>query len=258
MPVCVIAREENGFLPDPEDIRAAITPRTKLIMLNSPANPTGAVMDRDTCRALVRILQERDIYVISDEIYGKLVYEGPGASVTEYPGMAEKIVYISGFSKMFAMTGWRLGYAVAPPDIISSMAKIHEYGASNLPAPSQYGAAYALRHCLPEVEEMRRSYLRRRDLICGLINQVPGMSVRPPKGAFYAFANVRKLTQALGMNSKEFCMDLLKKTGVVIVPGSGFGSGGEGYVRITYAASDEDIRRGMERIRTYVESSGVL
>jgi len=249
----VPAREENGFVPDPDDIRAAITPKTKVIILNSPSNPTGAVIDRDTCRALAELLRERDIYVISDEIYSRLVYADEGyTSLTSFDGMMEKTVYISGFSKMFAMTGWRLGYAIARPDIIRNMTKLHENGASCLPAPSQLAAAVGLRTCLSEIDTMRESYRRRRDLVCSLINDIPGMSIRPPKGAFYAFTNIKPIAAATGMTSREFCMDLLKKTGVVIVPGSGFGECGEGFVRITYATSDENIVRGMGRMKDYV------
>lgn len=252
--VCVPAREENSFVPDPDDINRAITSRTKLIILNSPSNPTGAVIDKETCRALAWLLRERDIYIIADEIYSKLIYDEPYTSITSFEGIPEKTVYISGFSKMFAMTGWRLGYAIAAPDIITNMTKLHENGASCLPAPSQYAATYGIQHCLGDIELMRQSYQKRRDLICSLLNDIPGISVRPPKGAFYAFANIRQLTQSTGMTSREFCMDLLKKTGVVLVPGSGFGESGEGFVRITYATSEDNITRGMERIRGYVET----
>ena len=164
---------------------------------------------------------------------------------------------MSGFSKMFAMTGWRLGYAVSRPDIIKNMTKLHENGVSCLPEPSQLAAAYGLRHCIPEIEKMRLSYLRRRDLICSLIDQTPGLSIKVPMGAFYAFVNAKELTQKTGMTSRELCMDLLKKTGVVTVPGSGFGDCGEGYIRITYATSDENIKRGFERIQSYVGGLGL-
>lgn len=256
--VCVPAREENHFVPDPDDIKAAITPRTKAIILNSPSNPTGAVIDRDTCKALADILREQNIYVISDEIYSRLVYDAPYTSITSFEGMKEKTVYISGFSKMFAMTGWRLGYAIAAPEIIKNMTKLHENGASCLPAPSQLGAAYGLKNCVPEIETMRQSYLKRRDLICSLINDIPGMSVQVPKGAFYAFVNAKRLAEATGMDSRALCMDLLKKTGVVTVPGSGFGEGGEGFIRITYATSEEKIKEGMARVKGYVEGLNVL
>lgn len=250
----VAAREENCFVPDPDDIKAAITNRTKAIILNSPSNPTGAVIDRETCRALAELLRERDIYIITDEIYSSLVYgEEEYTSITSFEGIRDKTVYISGFSKMFAMTGWRLGYAISRPDIIRNMTKLHENGASCLPAPSQLAAAYGLEQCLLEIEEMRQSYLRRRDLMCSLVDQTPGLSIKPPKGAFYAFINAKELCQTAGMTSRELCVDLLHKTGVVTVPGSGFGQCGEGYIRMAYAASDENIRKGFERIGDYIE-----
>ena len=249
----VPAREENHFIPDPDDIKNAITDKTKAIILNSPSNPTGAVMDHDTCKAIAEILRDKDIYVIADEIYSRLVYsDQPYTSITSFDGMMEKTVYISGFSKMFAMTGWRLGYAIAKPEIIKNMTKLHENGASCLPAPSQIAAAYGLQHCIPEIENMRQSYLRRRDLICSLIEETPGLSIKKPEGAFYAFVNAKELCKKTGLNSKDLCMDILKKTGVVTVPGSGFGDGGEGFIRITYATSDENIKKGFERIKGYV------
>ncbi|GAA6393954.1 pyridoxal phosphate-dependent aminotransferase [Lawsonibacter sp. OA9] len=255
--ICVPAREENGFIPDPDDIKAAITPKTKAIILNSPSNPTGAVIDKDTCKALADLLRERDIFIIADEIYSRLVYDDAGyTSITSFDGIMEKTVYISGFSKMFAMTGWRLGYAISQPDIIRNMTKLHENGASCLPAPSQIAAACGLRQCQSEIENMRQSYLRRRDLICSLIDQTPGLSIKKPKGAFYAFVNAKELTEFTGMNSRDLCMDLLKKTGVVTVPGSGFGDSGEGFIRITYATSDENIKRGFERIQGYIQGLG--
>ena len=210
-------------------------------------------MDHDTCKAIAEILRDRDIYVIADEIYSRLVYsDQPYTSITSFDGMMEKTVYISGFSKMFAMTGWRLGYAIAKPEIIKNMTKLHENGASCLPAPSQMAAAYGLQHCIPEIENMRLSYLRRRDLICSLIEETPGLSIKKPEGAFYAFVNAKELCKKTGLNSKDLCMDILKKTGVVTVPGSGFGDGGEGFIRITYATSDENIKKGFERIKGYV------
>lgn len=254
----VPAYEENNFVPDPEDIKKAIGPKTKVIILNSPSNPTGAVIDKATCKALADILRDSNIYVIADEIYSRLVYDEEGyTSITSFDGMIENTVYISGFSKMFAMTGWRLGYAIARPDIIRNMTKLHENGASCLPAPSQIAAAVGLKQCLPEIETMRKTYLERRNLICSLINATPGLSIRPPKGAFYAFTNAKELSRATGMSSMELCMDLLKKTGVVTVPGSGFGDVGEGFIRITYATSTENIKAGFERINGYVRGLGL-
>ena len=249
----VPTHEENGFIVDPDDILAAISDKTRLIILNSPSNPTGAVIDKDTLKSLADILRDRDIYIISDEVYSRLVYDDAYTSITSFDGLKDKTVYINGFSKMFAMTGWRLGYAVAPAHIIANMTKLHENGASCLPAPSQLAAAHGLKVCMGEIDNMCQSYKRRRDLICSLINSIPHLSVRTPGGAFYAFVNARELCRISGFNSYELCMDILRKTGVVTVPGSGFGDGGEGFIRITYAASDENIIEGMNRIKAYAE-----
>lgn len=246
----VPAYEENDFVVKPEDIEKAITAKTKCIILNSPSNPTGAVIDSKTMGEIADILRDKDIFIISDEIYSRLIFNGVEySSITSYEGMKDKTIYISGFSKMFAMTGWRLGYAIADKDIIFQMTKLHENGASNLPEPSQRAAAAGLQHCMDEVEAMRKSYERRRDLICSLIEEVPGFSIRKPKGAFYAFVNIK----GTGMTSKELCTDLLEKTGVVTVPGSGFGDAGEGFIRLTYAVSEENIREGLRRIKEYAE-----
>lgn len=248
----VPAYEENNFVVDVEDLKHAFTDKTKVIILNSPSNPTGAVIDKNTCMALANLLRDKDCYVIADEVYSRLVYDDEEyTSITSFDGMMEKTVYINSFSKMFAMCGWRLGYAIARPEIIQSMTKLHENGASCLPAPSQLAAAMALNLCDDEVERMRESYIRRRDLICSLVNDIQGMSCRVPKGAFYAFVNVKDISA----DSKAFCMDLLKKTGVVTVPGVGFSLNGssDGYIRLTYATSEDNITEGLHRIKSYVE-----
>lgn len=246
----VRAQEENDFIPTVEDFKNAITPKTKLVILNSPTNPTGAVIDEITLKELAILFREHDLFVISDEIYSKLVYDGRECtSITSFPGMRERTVYINGFSKMFAMTGWRIGYAIAIPEIIAAMTKLHENCASCLPEPTQLAAAKGLECCLEDVETMRQSYERRRNLICRLLNEIDNISIRMPKGAFYAFANIKNT----GIKSMDFCMDLLKKTGVVVVPGTAFGDAGEGYVRITYATSDENIIEGMARLKKYIQ-----
>ena len=246
--------EENNFMPDPDDIKKAITPKTKLLMLNFPSNPTGAVLDYDSSKALADIVLNNNIFVLTDEIYSRIVFDETNTSITSFPGIMDRCVYVSGFSKMFAMTGWRLGYAISTPEIISQMAKLHENSASNLPEPSQMAAAYGLRHCDSAIGRMRDSYHERRDLICSLLNEIPGVSIRVPKGAFYAFANVKELQKQLGMTTRELCFDLVEKIGVVIVPGTGFGEGGEGFVRISYATSEENIREGLKRIAEFVAS----
>lgn len=247
----VPAREENHFVPEIDDIKKAISSKTKAIILNSPSNPTGAVIDADTMQQLADLFRNRNIFVIADEVYNRLVYDQERyCSITSFDGLEDKIIYINSFSKMFAMTGWRLGYAVSKPDIIRNMTKLHENGASCLPAPSQIAAATALREHQHEIERMRQIYEKRRNIICGLINQVDGISCKTPKGAFYVFANIKKT----GMRSEDFCMSLLKKTGVVTVPGSGFGESGEGFVRFTYATSEENIQEGLKRIKGFVET----
>ncbi len=253
--VQVPAREENFFIPDPDDIEAAITEKTKVIVLNSPSNPTGAVIDADTNKRLADIIIKHNLFLITDEIYNRLVYDEPYSSITKNDGIMERAVYISGFSKMFAMTGWRLGYSIAREEITKYMIKLHENGASCLPEPSQIAAAYALKQCTSEIETMRLSFLRRRDLLCSLIEEIPCLALKRPRGAFYAFVNAKELCKKTGMNSKDLCMDILRKTGVVVVPGSGFGDCGEGYIRITYATSDENIKEGLGRVRHYIEEA---
>lgn len=247
----VPAYEENDFIVDLDDLKLAFTDKTKVIILNSPSNPTGAVIDKETCRELADLLREKNCYIIADEVYSRLVYDDEDyTSITSFDGMMEKTIYINSFSKMYAMCGWRLGYAISKPDVIRAMTKLHENGASCLPAPSQLGAALALNTQDHEIERMREIYLRRRNLIVSLINDIPGLSCRTPKGAFYAFTNIKEIS----LNSKEFCMDLLKKTGVVTVPGAGFSLDGnsEGFVRFTYATSEENIVEGLRRIKEYV------
>ena len=202
-------------------------------------------------------MSNHPIFIIADEVYSRLIYTDSYTSITGYKDILDRVVYINGFSKMFAMTGWRLGYAIAREDIIRNMTKLHENGASCLPAPTQLAAAYGLVTCLDKIEDMRTSYLRRRDLICSLLNEIPGFSVRTPEGAFYAFVNVKPVLAAAGLTSKELCMEILRNTGCVTVPGSGFGECGEGFIRITYATSDENIREGMTRIKEYISGLGL-
>jgi len=249
IPKIVPAREQNDFMPDPDDIKNALTAKTRAIIINSPSNPTGAVVDRDTYGRIVEILRERDIFIIADEVYSRLIYGTEHISISEFPEVWDKTIYINSFSKMLAMTGWRLGYAIAAPGVVANMAKLHEYGASCLPEPSQLAAAHALYTQDAEIERMRAAYERRRDLICDEISKISGMSCRAPKGAFYLFPNIT----GTGLNSRDFCMELLRATGVAAVPGSGFGEGGEGYIRMCYATSEENIREGMLRMRRFME-----
>lgn len=241
--------EETEFVPTVDQFREVITSKTKLVMINSPSNPTGAVIDAETSKELAKFFVEKDLFVISDEIYSRLVYDGlKYTSITSFPGMRERTIYVSGFSKMFAMTGWRLGYTIANPDVIRAMTKLHENSASCLPAPTQLAGAKALKSCQDDVERMRAIYEKRRNLIFDLVNDMPGVKVKKPKGAFYLFVNIKEI----GMKSTDFCMDLLHKTGVVTVPGNGFGEAGEGYIRLSYATSEENIVEGMRRMKQYL------
>lgn len=243
--------EENGFMPDPDDLEKAITPKTKMIMINSPSNPTGAVIDRGVYDRIAEILRKhKDIYVISDEVYSRIIFDGEHVSLTDYEDLRDRIIYINSFSKMLAMTGWRVGYAIAEESIIAAMTKLTENLVSCVSEPNQIGAAVGLRECQADIERMRGIYKTRRDILHKGINDIPGMSAILPKGAFYLFANIKEL----GMGSEEFCMGLLKKTGVVIVPGIGFGEAGEGFVRFSYATSEENIHEGIKRIDGYVRS----
>lgn len=249
--VRVPALEENAFIPRPANIAAAITPRTRAIILNSPCNPTGAVIDRETYGEILKVLEPHDIWIIADEVYSRLLYTGkPFTGIAAFPHMHERMIYINSFSKMFAMTGWRLGYAISTPEVVRNMTKLHENGASCLAEPGQIAAAQALLKHTGEIEKMRKVFHERRDLICGLINDIDRLSCLVPGGAFYAFVNIKQL----GIPSKEFCLGLLRNTGVVIVPGMGFGDTAEGYVRFTYAASNECIEEGLRRVKKYVDS----
>ena len=250
----VPTREENEFRPCVADVAAAITDKTKCMIINYPCNPTGAIMDEETAKGLAQLLDERDIYLLSDEVYSNFVYDGARhVSVIEYMKDKDKVIYLNSFSKMFAMTGWRIAYVVASEKVVAAMSNITECGPSCFPEPTQLAAAKALECCLDEIPVMKASYDRRRKLICGLLNEIPLISCRMPKGAFYAFVNIK----ALGVDDETFCMDLLHKKGVVLVPGSGFGDAGAGFVRISYATSDENIYEGMRRLKEYIEENYV-
>lgn len=248
--VRVPAWEENAFMPRPADIAAAITQKTRAIILNSPCNPTGAVIDRQTYEEILKVLEPHDIWIIADEVYSRLLYtDEPFTGIAAFPHMHERMIFINSFSKIFAMTGWRLGYALSTPEVVCNMTKLHENGASCLFEPGQIAATQALVRHTGEIEMMRKVFHKRRDLICGLINDIDGLSCHVPGGAFYAFVNIKQL----GIPSKEFCLDLLRNTGVVIVPGKGFGDTAEGYVRFTYATSNECIEEGLRRVKKYVD-----
>ncbi|MDH7488723.1 MAG: aminotransferase class I/II-fold pyridoxal phosphate-dependent enzyme [Anaerolineae bacterium] len=251
MPVTLCTTMENGFQTSAADIAKAITPRTKAILLGYPNNPTGAVMSRDRLLEIARLVEERDLLVISDEIYDRLVYGVEHTCFASLPGMRDRTVILQGFSKAYAMTGWRLGYAVGPAEVIAGMRKMHQYIIMSAPTPAQYAALEALRSGEPEVQRMRAEYDRRRKVVVAGLNAM-GLTCCEPKGAFYAFPSIR----ASGMTSDEFANRLLEEEHVALIPGTAFGACGEGFVRISYATSLEKIEEALERMRRFMERHG--
>lgn len=248
-PVFVDTYMQNGFIPRVEDIERAITPQTKMILLNSPNNPTGAEIDEGTLRQIAALAIKHDLVVITDEVYRQIRYvDTPYFSLASMPEMYDRTVLIDAFSKTYAMTGWRMGYAIGPEWIISQMPKTHDVLVSGVNAAFQYAGVYALKHCDDEVIKMREIFRKRKDVIVNGIRSIKGLSCLDPKGTFYLFVDIKEL----GVASEAFCMGLLKETGCVIVPGSGFGACGEGFVRITFAANEDMLTDGLNRIETYV------
>lgn len=251
VPVPIHLKEENGFMYDVADLQAALTPKTKMILLNSPSNPTGGVASADNLRQIADFAKANDLYILTDEIYRELLWdEEPYTSIASFPGMKERTVVVDGFSKTYAMTGMRLAWAVAPEEVIVVMTKLLENVLSSVNEGMQWGGVAALNGSQECVEEMKRQYRRRREIIVEGLNDMKGVSCLMPKGAFYAFPNISKL----GIPSREFAMRLLKEKHVVVVPGTGFGEGGEGFVRLAYATSEDNIREGLRRMKEFVES----
>ncbi len=252
--VPIVTRAQDGFRLTAEALKAAITPKTKLLVLPFPSNPTGAVMRREHLEAIAEVLRKTDILVLSDEIYGDLTYgEAPHVSIVSLEGMRERTIYISGFSKSFAMTGWRLGYACAPAPIMKQMTKVHQYALMCAPTVSQYAAIEAMENGDDDVKEMREDYDSRRRFIVGELNKM-GLRCFDPEGAFYVFPSIEKT----GLTSEEFCTQLLVEQHVAVVPGTAFGECGEGFVRISYCYSIGHITEAMRRIRAFLESRGLL
>ncbi len=248
VPVLLETDRSRDFVPDPVKLEKLISPRTKAILLNFPCNPTGAVMDMKTLSDIAKIAKTRNIAVITDEIYSELTYEGGHRSIASLPGMKERTVFLHGFSKAFAMTGFRLGYACGPFDIIDTMMKIHQYSMLCAPTLAQEAAIEALRGGRKEMLRMKDEYRRRRDLIVGLLNEA-GLDCFMPRGAFYVFPSVRKT----GLSSTDFARRFLESQRVAVVPGCAFGKSGEGHVRCAYAASYENIAEAMRRIKKFVD-----
>ena len=251
VPVHVACRQEDEFRLRADALKAAITPKTKLLIMPFPNNPTGAVMEREDLEAIAEVLRGTNIMVLSDEIYAELNYGLQNhVSIATLPGMAERTVVVNGFSKTYAMTGWRLGYACGPAPIIRIMTKIHQSAIMSAPTTSQYAAITALKDCDGEIERMRNEYNMRRRLVVKSFNDM-GLSCFEPRGAFYAFPCIK----SSGMSSEEFCTKLLEQKHVAIIPGNAFGASGEGYARVSYAYSVEHLMEAIRRIREFLNEN---
>jgi aminotransferase len=247
-PVVIELKGDNDFKLSKEQLLDSITEKTKVLILPFPNNPTGSIMDYDDLKDIVDVIIEKDLFVISDEIYSELTYGRRHVSIASFPGMKERTIVINGFSKSYAMTGWRLGYAVGPAVIIDQMVKIHQFAIMCAPSTSQYAGIEALKNGDTDVEMMRDAYdKRRRYLIHSFRNM--GLECFEPFGAFYVFPSIK----SLGMTSEQFTMELLNEEKVAVVPGTAFGDCGEGYLRISYAYSIENLKIAMERIERFVE-----
>ena len=250
IPILIETKSENQFKLRVEDIYDKITDRTKALILPYPNNPTGAIMDKDDLNELVSFLKDKDIIVISDEIYSELTYDNKHISIASIPDMYEKTIVINGFSKAFAMTGWRLGFAAGNETIIKAMGKVHQYIIMSAPTFSQYAAIEALRNGMGEVEKMVSEYNKRRRYMVDRFNKM-GLNCFEPKGAFYVFPSI----QITGMKSEEFCEKLLYQEKVAVVPGTAFGKCGEGFIRCSYAYSLETIKEALNRIERFINSN---
>ena len=249
VPVPIPLKVENEFQLTAAEVEEACTEKTKVLILPFPNNPTGAVLSRKNLEEIAKVCIEKDLFVISDEIYAELTYGDKHVSIAEMPGMAERTIVINGFSKAFAMTGWRLGYAAGPEEIISQMTKIHQFAIMCAPTTSQYAAVEALRNGDDDVVHMTEAYNQRRRYLLHELRRI-GMDCFEARGAFYVFPSIKKY----GMTSEEFATRLLEEQKVAVVPGSAFGSSGEGYIRISYAYSLESLKKALERVESFVRT----
>lgn len=247
-PVIIELEEKDEFRLTKEKLLEKITPRTKVLILPFPNNPTGAVMERADLEAIAEVIEEKDLFVLSDEIYAELTYKGEHVSIASIPGMKERTVLINGFSKAYAMTGWRLGYTAAPAVILKQMLKIHQYAIMCAPTTSQYAAIEALRNGDEDIARMKEAYDERRRYLLGAFREL-GMDCFEPYGAFYMFPCIKRF----GMTSDEFANRLLREEKIAIVPGTAFGDSGEGYLRVSYAYSLEDLKKAIGRLRRFVD-----
>lgn len=247
-PVIIRTRSENGFRLTAQELEAAITPKTKLLILPFPNNPTGAVMRREHLEEIARVIEKHNILVLSDEIYGELTYgQERHVSIASIKGMKERTIVVNGFSKSYAMTGWRLGYALGPEEVISQMTKLHQYAIMSAPTTAQYAAIEALKHGDADIERMREEYDTRRRLIVDGFCRM-GLTCFEPEGAFYVFPSIK----ISGLTSEEFCEKLIYAQHVAIVPGTAFGECGEGFARVSYSYSLNHIKQALERIEIFL------
>ena len=247
VPVPIELKEENDFRLQPQELEAVLTEKTKILMISYPNNPTGAIMEKKDLEAIAEVVKAHDLLVISDEIYSELTYREPHVSIASLPDMKDRTIVINGFSKAFAMTGWRLGYAMGNAEIIQQMVKIHQFGIMSAPTISQYAAIDALRNSEEDVKNMRDSYNQRRRFLMDFFRRV-GIPCFEPYGAFYVFPNISEF----GMTSEEFATELLKEQKVAVVPGDAFGACGEGFIRVSYAYSIEELKRATGRLEHFI------
>lgn len=249
VPVRLPLEEKDQFKLTKEKLLSAITDKTKILVLPFPNNPTGAILNREELQIIADIVKEHDLFVMSDEIYSELNYEGGHVSIASIPGMRERTIVINGFSKSYAMTGWRLGYAAGPKEIMKQMLKIHQFVIMCAPTTSQYAAIEALRNGDEDVRRMRESYDERRRFLVNALNEM-GLPCFEPKGAFYVFPNI----SAYGMTSEEFARRLLEQERVAVVPGTAFGECGEGFLRISYAYSIDNLKKALDKIEKFIDT----
>lgn len=248
VPVPIPLKQENEFKLTAEELESYITPKTKILVMPFPNNPTGAIMTKEDLEPIVEIVKKHDIYVLSDEIYSELTYQEDHVSIASFPGMRERTLVINGFSKGFAMTGWRLGYVCGPKEILEQMTKIHQYAIMCAPTNSQYAAIEGLKNCESDVQMMRNAYNQRRRFLVHEFKRM-GLECFEPFGAFYIFPSIKEF----GMTAEEFATRLLQEEKVAVVPGSAFGESGEGHIRVSYAYSLDDLKEALGRLENFIK-----
>ncbi len=248
-PVPIVTKEEDEFKLTAEALKKAITPKTKLLILPFPNNPTGAIMTKDDLEEIAEVLRDKDILVLSDEIYSELTYGMPHTSIATLPGMYERTIVVNGFSKSYAMTGWRLGFATGPKEIIQTMTKIHQYAIMSAPTTSQFAAIEALKNGDEDILKMKEEYDYRRKIVVDAFRKM-GLDCFEPRGAFYVFPSIKKFN----MSSEEFCEKLLYSQKVAVVPGTALGESGEGFIRVSYCYSIKNLNIALERIKNFIDT----